>query len=73
MSKCSLTWYKSRAKRIMRDVSSLGRQKVANEIGVSKQAISYRVVKDIYLKQLEDWLRILRMAGYEIVEKEELE
>lgn len=69
MSKCTLTWYKSRAKRIMRDVKALKRQQIATEINESHQVISYRV-NNVYAKQLEDWIRILNLAGYEIVEKE---
>lgn len=71
MPKSTLTWYKSRAKRIMRDVKALKRQDIATEIGESHQTISYRV-KNVYAEQLEDWLRILKLAGYEIVESEEV-
>lgn len=70
MSKSTLTWYKSRANRIMRDIKALKRQEIATELNESHQVISYRV-KNVYQKQLEDWLRMLDKAGYEIVEKGE--
>jgi len=70
MPKCSLTWYKSKSKRIMRDVKALKRQDIATEINESHQTISYRI-KNVYPDQLDDWVRILNMAGYEIVEKGE--
>lgn len=69
MPKSTLTWYKSKSKRIMRDVRALKRKDIATEINESHQLISYRI-KNVYPGQLEDWLRILDLAGYEIVEKE---
>lgn len=70
MAKSKLTWYKSRANRIMRDVRALKRQTIADEINESHQVISYRI-KNVYPGQLEDWIRILDLAGYEVMEKEE--
>ena len=69
MPKSTLTWYKTKSNRIMRDVRALKRQDIATEINESHQLISYRI-KNVYPEQLEDWIRILNLAGYEIVEKE---
>lgn len=70
MPASTLTWYKRKAKRIMRDVNSLRRQTVADALNESHQLISYRM-KNVYPGQLEDWVQLLDMAGYEIKEKEE--
>jgi len=70
MPKSTLTWYKTRAKRIMRDVRALKQKDIAREINESQQVISYRI-NNTYEKELNDWIRILELAGYEINEKGE--
>ncbi|MCQ2771218.1 MAG: hypothetical protein MJ236_05410 [Clostridia bacterium] len=70
MPKSTLTWYKSRTNRIMRDVRALKQKDIANEINESQQVISYRI-NNVYEKELNDWIRILNLAGYEITEKGE--
>ena len=72
MPKSTLTWYNSKARRIMRDVKALKRREIAEAINESQQVISYRVLH-VYEEQLIDWIRILDLAGYEIREKEEFE
>lgn len=71
MPKSTLTWYKTKTKRIMRDVRALKQKDIANEINESQQTISYRI-NHVYEKELTDWIRILNLAGYEINEKEEV-
>lgn len=70
MPKSTLTWYKTKARRIMRDVRALKQRDIAREINESQQTISYRI-NNIYERELTDWVRILNLAGYEIVEREE--
>lgn len=70
MPKSTLTWYKSKSKRIMRDVKALKGKDIANAINESQQVASYRILH-VYEKQLNDWIQILDLAGYEIREKEE--
>lgn len=70
MPKSTLTWYKTKAKRIMRDVRALKQKDIGAEINESQQVVSYRL-KNTYEHDLCDWIRILNMAGYEITEREE--
>lgn len=70
MPKSTLTWYKSKTKRLMKDISLLKQKDIATEINESQATVSYRL-KNVYPKYLEDLIRILKMAGYEIVEVEE--
>lgn len=71
MPKSTLTWYKSKAKRIMRDVRALKGREIAEAINESQQVASYRL-NHMYEKQLNDWILILDLAGYEIKEKGEV-
>lgn len=70
MPKCNLTWYKSKSNRILKDFKLLKQKDIAREINESQQTVSYRLNK-VYPEILPDIIRILNMAGYEIVEKEE--
>lgn len=70
MPKSTLTWYKTRARRIFRDVKALKQKEIAILLNESSQVISYRI-KNVYEKELSDWIQILDLAGYEIKEKEE--
>lgn len=70
MPKSHLTWYKTRARRIFRDVKALKQKEIAILLNESSQVISYRI-KNVYEKELSDWIQILDLAGYEIKEKEE--
>lgn len=70
MSKSKLTWYKSKARLLLKLVKCEKRQDIANLINESQQTISYRIGHQ-YQEQLEDWLRILDFIGYEVREKDE--
>lgn len=70
MPKCKLTWYKSKANKILKVVKRIPQAEIAAEINESQQTVSYRF-KNIYPEFLEDWVRILDLAGLEIVRKEE--
>lgn len=69
MPKSTLTWYRNKSRRIMKDVKALKRSDIAREINESSQTVSYRILH-VYTEQLDDWIRILNLAGYEIREKE---
>lgn len=70
MPAISLVWYQSKVKRIMRDVASLKRREIAEIKGITHQAASKGIVSGKYQRELADWIQILDLAGYEIVEKE---
>lgn len=69
MPKSTLTWYKTKSNRILKDFKLLKQKDIAVEINESQQTVSYRL-RNIYPEVLPDLIRILNMAGYEIVEKE---
>lgn len=69
MPKCSLTWYKSKSNRLLKDFRLLKQKDIATTINESQQTVSYRLRK-VYPEVLPDIIRILDMAGYEIKEKE---
>lgn len=69
MPKSKLTWYKSKTNRLLKDIRLIPQKKIAIEINESQQVVSYRI-KKVYPQMLEDMVRILDMAGYEIIEKE---
>lgn len=54
----------------MRDIRALKGTDIAEAINQSQQVTSYRILH-MYEKQLNDWILILDLAGYEIKEKEE--
>lgn len=68
MPKSTLTWYKSKSNRILKDFRLLKQKDIATTINESQQTVSYRI-KNVYPVVLPDIIRILDMAGYEIVEK----
>lgn len=70
MPKSTLTWYKTKSRRILRDVKALKQKEIAFAINESQQVVSYRI-RNTYEKELNDWIQILDLAGYEIREKEE--
>ena len=69
MPKSSLTWYKTKSRRIMKDIRALKQREIAEAICESQQTVSYRV-RNVYEKELDDFILILDLAGYEIKEKE---
>lgn len=70
MPKSTLTWYISKSRKIMSNVSKMKRNDIAQEIGVTRQNVSKCIVNGTYEKELSKWIRILNLAGYEIKEKE---
>lgn len=72
MPKCKLTWYKSEAKEILKEIKKIPQKDIAIEINESQQAVSYRL-KNVYPECLEDLIRILKLAGFEIVKKDNIE
>lgn len=69
MARSTLTWYKTKSNRILKDFRLLKQKDIATEINESQQTVSYRI-RNVYPEVLPDLIRILNMAGYEIVEKE---
>lgn len=70
MPRSTLTWYKTKSARILKDFKLLKQKDIANMINESQQTVSYRL-KNVYPAVLPDIIRILDMAGYEIKEKGE--
>lgn len=71
MPAINLTWYSKQVKRIMRDVKALNQKEIAEIEGVTRQAVSKKMVNASYNESLVHWIQILDLAGYEIKEKEE--
>lgn len=69
MPKSTLTWYKSKAKKLIREFRLTPQRELAATVNVSQQVMSYRL-KNVYPKALEDLIRLLDISGYEIVEKD---
>lgn len=69
MPKCNLCWYTTKAKKIMKQFKTVQQKELAKAINISPQLMNYRI-KNVYLSDLEDWIRLLNVIGYEIVEKE---
>lgn len=65
MPKSTLTWYKSKANRIMKDLKRVRNKEIAEALNEPHTTITYRM-QNLYQGQLEDWLRLLDLAGYEI-------
>lgn len=69
MPKSNLTWYKTKRKRIMKDMGLVSQTALGNEINESQQTISYRI-HNVYPEVLDDLIRILDLIGWEVKEKE---
>ena len=69
MPKSTLTWYKTKSNRILKDFKLLRQKDIAIAINESQQTISYRL-RNVYPEVLPDLIRILDLAGYEIKEKQ---
>lgn len=70
MPASKLTWYKTKTNRIMKAIRCVKQKDIAIAINESRATVSYRI-NNQYPVFLEDMIRILDMAGYEIREKEE--
>lgn len=68
VARSRLLWYRTEAKALMHDIEHLNQMDIAHEINESQQTVSYRI-KKVYPQVLEDLIRILNLAGYEIVNK----
>lgn len=68
MPTSTLTWYKTKTNKILKDIKRISQREIADEINESQQTISYRL-KNVYPEVLEDLVRILNLADYEIVRK----
>lgn len=69
MAASSITWYKPQAKKIMRGLKAVKQTEIAIELNESPQTIFYRI-HNVYPKMFEDVVRLIDLAGFEIVEKE---
>lgn len=70
MPRVNLTWYQPKVRRIMRDVNALKQKDIAEIEGITRQAVSKKIVSKSYECALTVWIQILDKAGYEIREKE---
>lgn len=70
MPRVNLTWYQPIVRRIYKDISNLKQREIADIEGVTRQAVSHKMVTNTYKKELTNWVQILDKAGYEIREKE---
>lgn len=65
----NITWYAPKVRRIMKDVKHLKLRQIAEIEGVTRQAVSKKMVSNSYKESLTNWIQILNLAGYEITEK----
>ena len=70
MPKSTLTWYKSQANKIMKDLRKVKQKDIATELNKSPQLVNQNL-KEYYPRMIEDVLRMLALAEYEVVKKEE--
>lgn len=54
----------------MRDVNALKQKELADIEGITRQAVSKKIINKSYEGALTVWIQILDKAGYEIREKE---
>lgn len=72
MPKSKLTWYKSDARAILNALKTVRQSTIAHELNTNQPAISYRI-NHSYQEMFEECLRLFKLAGYEVVESEEVE
>lgn len=65
MARSKLLWYETESKAILYDISKLNQTEIAHQINETRQTVNYRL-KNVYPTVLNDLIRILKMAGYEI-------
>ena len=70
MPPSTLTWYKTKANKILKSISCLKQKDLAFLISVSPQTFCYRM-KHLYPQEFMDFIRLLDAAGYEIKRKQE--
>lgn len=71
MPKSNLNWQRNKARRIMKDLLLVRQKDIALEIGVNQPTVSHHL-NGSWPKEIEKWIRLLDLAGYEIKEKEEV-
>ena len=71
MPKSNLNWQRNKARRIMKDLLLVRQKDIALEIGVNQPTVSHHLNGN-WPKEIEKWIRLLDLAGYEIREKEEV-
>lgn len=69
MPRVNLTWYAPIVRRVMKDVCALKQREIAEIEGVTRQAVSKKMISNTYEEDLTNWVQILDKAGYEIREK----
>ena len=72
MAKCSATWYKSKARRIIRELRGVKQKELVIELNSTQPTISY-AINHYWQEELERWLRLLNLLGYEVIRKEDEE
>lgn len=72
MAASSLTWYKTKAKKLIKAIRFEKQTEMATLLNIPQPTYSYRI-RNVYPSYLEDLLRLLDVAGYQVVEKEEVE
>lgn len=71
MSKCKLTWYKTKANKLMKLLRGEKQKDIMILLNLNNvQTVSHRM-REVYPEQLEEWLQLLDMIGYEVREKDE--
>ena len=71
MPKSTLTWYKTDSKNIVNGLRLLEQKEIAHEIGTTQQNVSYSFTSGRFQKLFEVALRLIRLAGYEVIRREE--
>lgn len=71
MAASSLTWYKTKAKKLIKAIRFEKQGDMAALLNMPQPTFSYRI-RNVYPGMLEDLLRLLDVAGYEVVEKEQV-
>lgn len=69
MAASNLTWYKTKASRILKFINAENQTEMSTLLNIKQQTYSYRI-RNVYPRMLEDLLRLLDVAGFEVVEKE---
>lgn len=71
MAKTELNWYKHEARNIVKELRLLKQREIAEEMGTTQQNVSYLFRSGWFQKTFEDVVKLLKLAGYELVRREE--
>lgn len=69
MPRSTLTWYISKANKLIKEIKQVPQNEMSILLNISQQTYSYRI-NHIYPDRLSELIRMLDAAGYEIKEKE---